>query len=114
MAETIAQTVEFCGDALQRLRDFPDAAKQRMGYQIGRLQAGMQPDDFKPMKTVGQGVYEIRVKDDSNEYRSFYIAKRRDGIFILHCFQKRTAKTAPKDLELGRQRFKALPVEPSG
>lgn len=84
-----------------------------MGYQISQLQVGKLPDDYKPMKSVGQGAYEIRVKDDSNEYRSFYIARRRDGIFILHCFQKKTAKTAPKDLDLGRQRFKALPPEPS-
>lgn len=106
--------VEFCGDSLERLRDFPDAARQRMGYQVGRLQAGEQPDDFKPMKTVGTGVYEIRVKDDTNEFRSFYIAKRRDAIYILHCFQKKTEQTAPADIALGKKRLKELPPEPSG
>ncbi|KFF49327.1 hypothetical protein GY26_08835 [Gammaproteobacteria bacterium MFB021] len=113
MAEKEEKPVEFCGDSLKRLRDFPVGARQEMGYQVDKLQRGDQPDDFKPMKTVGAGVYEIRVEDDTNEFRSFYIAKRRDAIYILHCFQKKTRQTAPADIALGKQRLKELPPEPS-
>ncbi|MGQ7244619.1 type II toxin-antitoxin system RelE/ParE family toxin [Salinicola sp. V024] len=105
--------IEFCGDSLDRLRAFPQAVKQDMGYQIGLVQAGLEPEDSRPMKTVGNGVYEIRVKDETGAYRTFYIAKRQEAIYILHCFQKKTEKTAPKDLALGKQRFKELPPEPS-
>ncbi|MEG3116192.1 type II toxin-antitoxin system RelE/ParE family toxin [Salinicola sp. 4072] len=44
--------------------------------------------------------------------RSRATAKRQDAIYVLHCFQKKTEKTAPKDLALGKQRFKELPPEP--
>jgi phage-related protein len=27
---------------------------------------------------------------------------------VLHCFQKKTQKTAPQDIELARQRFKQI------
>ncbi len=51
----------FLGDSLESIRAFPDAAKQDMGYQLDRVQRNLEADDWKPMKTVGKGVKEIRV-----------------------------------------------------
>jgi phage-related protein len=36
---------------------------------LDKVQRGGQPDDFKPMPTIGKGVEEIRVLDDSRAYR---------------------------------------------
>jgi phage-related protein len=46
--------VTFLGDSLKILRGFPDDARRDAGFQIDRLQRGLQPDDFKPMPSVGK------------------------------------------------------------
>lgn len=61
--------VRFLGDSLQCLRDFPVDARQDAGYQLDEVQRGLQPDDFKPMPTIGKGVEEIRIRDDSGIYQ---------------------------------------------
>ncbi len=60
------------------------------------------------MESVGTGVREIRVRDESGAYRVMYAAKFKDAIYVLHCFQKKTQKTAPKDLSLAQRRYKEL------
>ena len=48
--------VAFRGSALKDLRDFPEDARREAGYQLDQVQRGKEPDDWKPMKTVGKGV----------------------------------------------------------
>jgi len=60
------------------------------------------------MKTIGKGVREIRVRDDAGIFRVIYVATFEDAIYVLHCFQKKTQKTSPKDLELATKRFREL------
>ena len=61
--------VQFLGNSLQSLRDFPVDARQDAGYQLDKVQRGLQPDDFRPMPAIGKGVEEIRIRDDSGIYR---------------------------------------------
>jgi len=98
--------VIFLGDSLGQLRAFPDGARRETGFQIDRLQNGLEPNDWKPMKNIGQGVREIRVRDKSGAFRVIYVAAWADGIYILHAFQKKTAATSKHDLELATARFK--------
>ena len=100
--------VEFLGDSLDRLREFPDDAKQDAGYQLDRVQNGLQPDDFKPMPTIGKGVEEIRVRDDTGAYRVIYTARLADAVYVLHAFQKKTQATSKRDIDLAKQRFALL------
>lgn len=100
--------IEFLGDSLRSLREFTDDAKQDAGYQLDRVQHGLQPDDFKPMPTIGKGVEEIRVRDDSGAYRVIYTARLADAVYVLHAFQKKTQATSKRDIELAKQRFALL------
>jgi phage-related protein len=84
---------------------------QKTGYQIDRVQNGLEPDNFKPMTTVGTSVYEIRVEDQSGAFRVIYIAKFEQCVYVLHCFQKKTQKTAQKDLNLAKNRLSELRKE---
>ena len=59
------------------------------------------------MPGVGTGVSEIRIHTGT-EHRVFYIAKFREAVYVLHAFQKRTRKTAKKDIELARWRLGEL------
>jgi phage-related protein len=54
--------VTFLGDSLEQVRMFPAGARREAGFQIDRVQRGLDPDNWKPMKTVGPGVREIRIR----------------------------------------------------
>ena len=57
--------IAFLGHSLDDLREFPSSARSEDGYQLDRVQHGLEPDDFKPMVTIGQGVWEIRISDEA-------------------------------------------------
>ena len=61
--------VSWLGDSLDAIRAFPDSARHEAGYQLERVQAGRQPADRKPTPSIGIGVSEIRVRDDSGAFR---------------------------------------------
>ena len=100
--------MQFIGDSLKRLREFPEDAKHDIGYQLDKVQRGEQPDDFKPMPSIGKGVEEIRVWDDSGIYRVIYTARLADAVYILHAFQKKTQTTAKLDVDLASKRYAEL------
>ena len=100
--------VRFLGDSLKRLREFPEDAKQDAGYQLDKVQQGHQPDDFKPMPSIGKGVEEIRVRDDSGIYRIIYTARIADAVYVLHAFQKKTQATSKPDIDLAKERYTEL------
>ncbi len=100
--------VRFLGDSLQCLRDFPGDARHDAGYQLDKVQRGLQPDDFKSMPTIGKGVEEIRIRDDSGIYRVIYTARRADAVFVLHAFQKKTQRTSKREIEIAIARFREM------
>jgi phage-related protein len=71
------------------------------------VQHGLDPDDWKPMTSVGPGVREIRVQTEL-AHRVFYLATFDEAVYVLHAFEKRTQKTPPHELKLARDRFRAL------
>lgn len=100
--------VQFLGDSLKRLRDFPEDVRMDAGYQIDKVQHGHQPDDFKPMPSVGKGVEEIRIRDASGAYRIIYTARLSDRVVVLHVFAKKTQATSVLDIDVAKRRFNEL------
>jgi len=100
--------IQFLGDSLKCLREFPEDAKQDVGYQLDKIQRGEQPDDFKPMPMIGKGVEEIRAWDESCTYRVVYTARLLEVVYILHAFQKKTQATSKRDIELASKRYSEL------
>lgn len=100
--------IEFLGDALDALRSFPEPARREAGFQLDKVQHGGEPDDWKPMRSIGQGVREIRIRDESGAFRVIYLAKLADAVYVLHCFQKKTEQTSDRDIKLARKRFRDL------
>ncbi|AWK15557.1 type II toxin-antitoxin system RelE/ParE family toxin (plasmid) [Candidatus Fukatsuia symbiotica] len=95
---TDTKPIEFLDNSLDDLRDFPLTARREASYQLHQVQIGEEPDDWKPMSTIGQGVKEIRIRDIFGAFRIIYVAKFSDAIYVLHCFQKKTQKTSKKDV----------------
>ena len=96
------------GDTLARIRAFPAAARQDAGFQLDRVQRGDPPDDWKPLGAVGRGVREIRIRDDSGQFRVIYLANLENAVYILHAFQKKTQRTRKADIDLARKRWKQV------
>jgi phage-related protein len=97
--------IAFVGDSLKRLREFPESVRHDAGYQLDKVQRGQTRDDFKPMPSIGKGVEEIRIWDDSGTYRVIYMARFADAIYVLHAFQKKTQATSKRDTDIARQRL---------
>ncbi len=87
--------LQFLGDSLKQLRDFPADARHDAGYQLDKVQRGHQPDDFKTMPSVGKGVEEIRVQDDVGIYRVIYTARMLDAVYVLHVVPEENADHGP-------------------
>ncbi len=97
----------WLGSSRRDLRAFPALVRRLAGFQLRRVQQGRDPDDWKPMQTVGPGVREIRIHI-AGAHRVFYLATRAEAIYVLHAFEKKTQKTSAHDLRIGRERFRAL------
>lgn len=105
---SLMKPVRFLGDSLRCLREFPEGARQDAGYQLDKVQRGLQPDDFKPMPTIGKGIEEIRIRDDAGIYRVVYTARLADAVYVLHAFQKQSQRTSQRDIALAQTRFREL------
>jgi phage-related protein len=96
----------WLGGSRADLGAFPALARRLAGFQLRRVQQGLDPDDWKPMQTIGPGVREIRIHI-AGAHRVFFVATRAEAVYVLHAFEK-TRKTTSHDLEVGHDRFRAL------
>jgi phage-related protein len=101
--------IRFVGSSLDDLKAWPEGPRRQGGHQLDRVQQGLDPNDWKPMKSIGPGVREIRIADDGEAYRILYLAKRADAVYVLHCFEKKTRSTAKADIDKAKARLKQLP-----
>ena len=97
------------GQFLGRLARLPADGQARGRPSVGpSAERGREPDDWKPMNTVGHGVKEIRVRDEAGAFRVLYVARFSDAIYVLHCFQKKTERTSKAEVELAAKRYREL------
>jgi phage-related protein len=94
--------IKFLGTSLKVIREFPVLAKREAGHQLDRIQHGLNPTDWKPMKSVGQGVREVRIQHEG-QYRVIYVASFEEISYVLHAFQKKSRKTNRQDLDIAKR-----------
>ncbi|PWF55254.1 type II toxin-antitoxin system RelE/ParE family toxin [Massilia glaciei] len=100
--------IRWIGSSYEDILSFPSDARREAGFQLGKVQAGLVPDDWKPFNDVGPGTREIRIRDSAGIFRVMYVAKFEDAIYVLHCFQKKTEVTANRDKEIASARYRAI------
>lgn len=100
--------ISFIDSSLDELRAFPEEARTASGYQLDLVHQRLEPDDWKPFASVGQGAREIRIRGNDGIFRIMYVAKFEEAVYVLHCFQKKTQKTSQSDVELARNRYRRL------
>ena len=96
------------GSSYDDLLAFPMAPRKEAGFQLGKVQAGLEPTDWKPFDEVGSGTREVRLSDANGIFRVMYVAKFEDAIYVLHCFQKKSQATSKQDKEIATARYRAV------
>lgn len=99
--------IHWLGDSNDVIRTYSRPVRQKFGLNLTLLQMGKRPLDARRIKTIGRGVWELRVSD-SGQYRLVYVVRGSDGIYVLHVFHKKTQRTSAKDVNLAKQRFKEI------
>ena len=100
--------IRWVGTSYEDLLDFPKQPRREAGFQLGKVQVGLDATDWKAFDEVGAGSKEIRVKDESGIFRVLYVAKFEEAIYVLHCFQKKTQATSKKDKTIAEARYRAV------
>ncbi len=102
------KSIYWVGSSLKDLLDLPNEVKREAGYQLHRVQNGLEPENWKPFQEVGSSVKEIRIYDQGGAFRVMYIAKFSEKIYVLHAFQKKTQKTNQNDINIAKTRYKSI------
>ena len=100
--------IRWIGSSYDDLMGFPQEARKEAGFQLGKVQAGFEPTDWKSFDDVGAGTKEIRIKDENGIYRVMYVAKFEESIYVLHCFQKESQATSRQDKGIAEARYRAV------
>ena len=100
--------IRWVGSSYGDLLAFPKDARKEAGFQLGKVQAGLEPADWKPFDDVGAGAREIRIRDASGIYRVMYVARFEEAMYVLHCFQKQTQVTSKQDKAIAAARYRAV------
>ena len=91
-------------------KNWPVDVKREGGLQLGRVQQGLEPLNFRIMSSVGVGVREIKIQDkDKSQYRLLYIATFPEAVYVIHVITKKTSEqTSKHDIDIARKRFNDL------
>lgn len=100
--------IRWVGSAYDDVLAFPDESRRQAGFQLSKVQAGIDPDNWKPFDDVGVGTREIRIRESSGIYRVLYVAKFEEAVYVLHCFQKKSQSTSKIDKEIAEARCRAV------
>lgn len=106
--KTDEKEIRWVGSSYSDLLAFPKQPRREAGFQLGRVQAGLDPTDWKPFDEVGAGTREVRISNAKGIFRVMCIAKFEEAVYVLHCFQKKTQATSKQDKDIASTRYRAL------
>ncbi|MBA4143968.1 MAG: type II toxin-antitoxin system RelE/ParE family toxin [Nitrosospira sp.] len=100
--------IRWIGSSYDDLLAFPEDPRRAAGFQLSKVQAGLEPEDWRAFDEVGAGTREIRIRESSGIYRVMYVAKFEEALYVLHCFQKKTQATSKRDKDIAEARYRAI------
>jgi phage-related protein len=104
----VEKEIRWLGLSYDDILRFPDDPRREAGFQLGKIQAGLAPDNWKSFDDVGPGTREVRIRDSSGIFRVMYVAKFEEAIYVLHCFQKKTEATSKQDKDIAEVRYRTV------
>lgn len=108
--------IDWRGSSFRDIKDgdiFTPNARREAGHQLSQVQAGIEPDHWKPFNELGAGAKEIIIDLDGGWFRVMYVAKFPEAVYVLHCFKKKTNAASKHDKDVAAARYKALIQERS-
>lgn len=101
----------WVGSSKKDLQAMPGEVQDTFGYALHLAQTGGKHAQAKPLKGFGSaGVLEVVESEAGSTYRAMYTVKIAGAVYVLHCFQKKSASgiaTPKPDMDLVRDRLKA-------
>jgi len=79
---TLGKEIRWIGSAYADLLRFPDESRRQAGFQLGKIQAGLEPDDWKSLDNLGSGVRELRIRERAGSFRVMYVAKFDEALYV--------------------------------
>lgn len=95
----------FSRDVMKGIKSWPQGLRAKYARTIDLI------EEFGPQigpphtKSMGKGLFEIRVKAREGIGRAFFCYQLGNEIVILHSFIKKTQKTPKKELEIALRRL---------
>jgi phage-related protein len=106
--------LEWVGPARRELLALPPLARREAAANLNLVQGGSEPEDWKPMQSVGPGACEIRIRSfdgGATQHRVIYVAKFPEAIYVLHAFEKKTEQTPLHNIKLAAARYRQMVVQ---
>ena len=107
------RTIQWVGGSREDLRAAPEATRRAAGLELHRIQVGLPPSDWKPMPTVGAGVWEVRIQV-GGEFRILLVVRFPEAVYVLHAFTKKSRKTMNADIQVASRRYRAVVADRAG
>ncbi len=84
--------------------------KQDLRDIFEKLEHGINlaPPLIKPLSGLHPSLFEIRVRDEKGQFRVIYFLKKKNSIYILHAFRKKTQRLPQKEKKLILNRLKEI------
>jgi phage-related protein len=103
------KSIQWIGSTDKDIRTMPETVRRAFGFALYLAQTGQKHDKAKPLKGFGSaGVLEIMEDDLSGTYRAVYTVRFKKAVYVIHCFQKKSASgiaTSQQDINLIKSRL---------
>lgn len=104
------QTASGKSPVIDFVKELPEGIRSDFFDAVSMLDEGkmLGMPISKSLSSVHANLHELRFRDRTGAYRVIYYLKRRDGIYMLHAFKKKTQKTPQKELRTALKRLKEI------
>jgi len=95
--------------SLKEFKSLPDHIQKRFSNDLNAIIQGKAPfSKFKYLtESVGKGAVEL-IENGRPAYRTIYVAKFKNTVYILHSFTKTTNGVDKKAMATAKQRYKMM------
>ena len=60
------------------------------------------------LSSIYSGLHELRLKDQRGQVRFFYFIKKKEAIYLMHAFRKKTQELPKQEIEIILKRIKEI------
>jgi len=105
--------LRWIGSSRKDYAALPGAVQEAFGFELYQAQVGEHPQSAKPMHGLG-GVMELVDHHQGDTFRTMYLARFEQAVYVLHCFKKKSKSgiaTPQQKIDLVRNRLKSAEAD---